>query len=50
MTKDIWINLPVKNVVKSTEFFKALDFTFNTQYGNSPQSAVSFPKISPFKS
>lgn len=39
MTKDIWINLPVKNVVKSTEFFKALDFTFNTQYGNSPQSA-----------
>ena len=39
MTKDIWINLPVKDVTKSATFFKALDFTFNTQYGNSPQSA-----------
>ena len=39
MTKDIWINLPVKSVAKSTEFFQQLGFTFNTQYGNGPQSA-----------
>jgi predicted lactoylglutathione lyase len=39
MIKDIWINLPVKNVEKSVTFFKQLDFKFNSQYGNSPQSA-----------
>lgn len=39
MIKDIWINLPVKNVEKSVAFFKQLDFKFNTQYGNSSQSA-----------
>lgn len=39
MIKDIWINLPVKNVEKSVAFFKQLDFKFNSQYGNSPQSA-----------
>lgn len=39
MTKDIWINLPVKDVVKSSEFFKQLGFTFNARYGNGPQSA-----------
>lgn len=39
MIKDIWINLPVKNVEKSVAFFKQLDFKFNTQYGSSPQSA-----------
>lgn len=39
MTKDIWINLPVKDVAKSSEFFKQMGFTFNPQYGNGPQSA-----------
>lgn len=38
MIKDIWINLPVKSVANSAEFFKQLGFTFNTQYGNGPQS------------
>lgn len=39
MIKDIWINLPVKNIEKSVAFFKQLDFKFNTKYGNTSQSA-----------
>ena len=39
MITDLWINLPVKNVAASSSFFKALGFTFNTQYGNSENSA-----------
>jgi len=38
MTKQIWFNLPVKDIPKSKEFFKALGFT-PTQYGNSAESA-----------
>ena len=29
MTKDLWINLPVKNIDQSKVFFKALGFSFN---------------------
>jgi uncharacterized protein len=32
--KDIWINLPVKDVSKSKEFFTKLGFSFSTEYGN----------------
>jgi uncharacterized protein len=32
MTKELWINLPVKDVAKSTAFFKALGFSFNEQH------------------
>lgn len=39
MTKSIWINLPVKNVGKSKEFFTALGFKLNTQYGVRDDSA-----------
>lgn len=39
MTKQLWLNLPVKNIQKSKDFFSSLGFTFNTQHGNSPVSA-----------
>jgi len=39
MTKDIWINLPVKDVTKSKEFFEKIGFTLNSKYGNGPDSA-----------
>lgn len=39
MTKSIWINLPVKDVNKSKEFFTALGFTLNTQFGVRDDSA-----------
>lgn len=39
MTKQFWINLPVKDVAKSRTFFSALGFTFNTAHGNSDDSA-----------
>lgn len=30
MTKELWINLPVKNLKKSIEFFTAIGFSFKT--------------------
>lgn len=39
MPKQFWLNLPVKNIEKSKEFFTKLGFKFNTQYGNTPNSA-----------
>ena len=39
MTKEFWISLPVKDINKSKEFFTKLGFSFNTQYGNSDNSA-----------
>ncbi len=39
MMKDLWINLPVKDVEKSKEFFAGLGFSFNEQYGNRADSA-----------
>lgn len=39
MTKEFWINLPVKNIKKSKAFFAELGFKFNTQHGNSENSA-----------
>lgn len=38
-TKEIWLNLPVKNVAKSKEFFKALGFTQNTSHGDTDENA-----------
>ena len=32
MTKQVFINLPVEDLNKSMEFFKALGFTFNMQF------------------
>lgn len=39
MIKEFWINLPVKDVNKSREFFTKLGFTLNPHYGNSAESA-----------
>jgi predicted lactoylglutathione lyase len=39
MTKQLWLNLPVKNLEKSKKFFSELGFSFNTEHGNSPVSA-----------
>lgn len=35
MTKEIWLNLPVKNIKKTTEFFISIGFILNT---HAPQS------------
>lgn len=40
MTKDIWINLPVKDVAKARDFFIAIGFKPNEGPGNSEQSAA----------
>ena len=34
MNKQIFVNLPVKNLDRSVEFFTALGYTFNAQYTN----------------
>jgi predicted lactoylglutathione lyase len=39
MVKELWLNLPVNNVAKSKQFFTALGFDFNTNYGESEDSA-----------
>lgn len=39
MITDLWMNLPVKDIAKSKAFFTELGFTFNTQQGDSDQSA-----------
>ena len=36
--KQFWLNLPVKDINKSREFFTKLGFTFNTGQGNGPNS------------
>jgi predicted lactoylglutathione lyase len=40
MTKDIWINLPVKDVKRTTEFFTQIGFSFNSVHGNTDVSAA----------
>ena len=39
MTKDIWLNLPVKDVAKSKAFFQAIGFSFNEAQSQGPNSA-----------
>jgi predicted lactoylglutathione lyase len=39
MSKQFWINLPVKDVSRSKEFFGKLGFRFNPQYPDSPNAA-----------
>jgi predicted lactoylglutathione lyase len=39
MTKQFWLNLPVKNVALSKEFFAEMGFKFNTQHGSTDTSA-----------
>jgi len=40
MTKSIWINLPVKNINRSREFYTSLGFSFNSRHGNTDHSAA----------
>jgi predicted lactoylglutathione lyase len=37
MAKELWINLPVKNVGKSSEFFTEIGFELNTEHCNNDQ-------------
>ncbi len=39
MTKQFWLNLPVKDVSKSRDFYTQMGFKLNNQYGNSAHSA-----------
>jgi hypothetical protein len=39
MAKDFWINLPVKNLKKSKEFFMKIGFTFKEGPGSTDSSA-----------
>ncbi len=39
-TKDFWLNLPVKNIQKSREFFTKLGFSFSKKFGNSAECAA----------
>jgi uncharacterized protein len=38
-TKSIWLNLPVKDVAKSRQFFKAIGFKPNPMHENNPNAA-----------
>ena len=42
MAKQFWINLPVKDIKRSKEFFAKLGFRFNEQMGNSDHMASLF--------
>jgi uncharacterized protein len=39
MTKELWINLPVKDIVKSKEFFTKLGFSFHPRHQDSNEAA-----------
>ena len=40
MAKELWINLPVKDIHKSKDFFLQLGFSFKSEYGNTEVSAA----------
>src|SRR5688500_5454420 len=42
MTKELWINLPVKDVKKSREFFTTLGFIQNTHFPETEQMSSVF--------
>ncbi len=39
MAKELWINLPVKDVGKSKEFFTKIGFSLNTEHGDNDEMA-----------
>lgn len=39
MTKEFWVNLPVKDIKRSKEFFTEIGFSLNPRFGNSDESA-----------
>jgi uncharacterized protein len=40
MPKQFWINLPVKDINKSKEFYSKVGFSVNEQHGNSDQAQL----------
>ncbi len=40
--RDLYVNLPVKDVQRSRDFFSALGFEINEQFSNEMPSAVVF--------
>ena len=40
MTKELWINLPVKDVKKSKDFFSKLGFNFNEAHSNADSACM----------
>lgn len=38
----IYINLPVANLIKATDFYRTLGFSMNTQFSNEQASAMFF--------
>ncbi|MBT2739019.1 VOC family protein [Bacillus sp. ISL-7] len=40
MPKQFWINLPVKDINKSKEFYRKVGFMVNEQHGNSDQAQL----------
>ncbi|WP_391119423.1 VOC family protein [Psychrobacillus sp. L3] len=40
MLKQFWINLPVKDINKSKEFYRKVGFAVNEQHGNSEQTQL----------
>lgn len=47
MTKEFWLNLPVKDLQKSKEFFAQLGFTFHPRHEHSEELAGMFIGHSP---
>src|SRR5450432_1327557 len=41
MSKEIWINLPVKDVKKSREFFRNIGFNINPNHNTDKMAAIS---------
>jgi predicted lactoylglutathione lyase len=41
MSKEAWLNLPVKDVTKSCEFFRAIGFNINESHNTEHMAAVS---------
>lgn len=40
MTKQIWLNLPVKNIETSKKFFLSIGFSFNEEYCNDQSACM----------
>ena len=41
MSKEIWINLPVKDVTRSREFFRTIGFNINPNHNTDQMAAIS---------
>lgn len=42
MAKDVWINLPVRDVDKARDFFRAIGFNLNHQHNTDTMAAMSY--------